>query len=529
MKARSYQEEAIQSIFDYFSKFDGNPVVVMPTGTGKSLVIAEFIRRVFLMYPNQRIMMLTHVKELIAQNAEKLQTVWPNAPLGIYSAGLKQRDFMMPVVFGGVASVAKNVEVFGHIDLVIIDECHLLAPDSETMYQKVLAHLKTVNPYLKVIGLSATPYRLKQGMLTDDGLFTHFCIDLSTPECFIRFINEGYLAPLIPFPTTTEIDVSSVGMTGGDFNRKQLEEATDKDEINYNVCKEIIEKAYARKCWLIFCNGIEHAEHIASILSSFGIDATAVHSKKKAAENDKAIQDFKDGLLRCIVNSDKLTTGFDCPQIDFIGMVRHTMSPNLWVQMLGRGTRPAEGKANCLVLDFAKNTDRLGPINDPMKPKKPGEKKSAGDVPVKICEQCSAYNWGAARFCCNCGFEFTFKSHLMNFASRSELIKGLQTEPQIDWFKVDAVYYSLHSKEGKPPSIKVVYACGFNQFVEWVCLEHPGLPQVKARDWWRRRHASEPPALTNHAINIVKELRKPELIKVHVNKKPYAEVVDYEF
>lgn len=529
MKPRPYQEEAIQSVFNYFNKHAGNPVIVMPTGTGKSIVIAEFIRRAFSMFPNQRVMMLTHVKELIAQNAEKLQSVWPNAPLGIYSAGLKQRDAMMPIVFGGIASVAKNTESFGHFDLILIDECHLLAPDSESMYQKVLAYLKTINPHIKVIGLSATPYRLKQGMLTDDGLFTDFCIDLSTPECFVRFINEGYLAPLIPFPTTTEIDVSSVGMTGGDFNRKQLEEVTDKDEINYNVCKEIIEKAYARKCWLIFCNGIEHAEHIASILNSFGIDATAVHSKKKAAENDKAIEDFKEGRLRCIVNSDKLTTGFDCPQIDFIGMVRHTMSPNLWVQMLGRGTRPAEGKVNCLVLDFAKNTDRLGPINDPVKPKKPGEKKSAGDVPVKICEKCGAYNWGAARFCCNCSFEFTFKSHLMNFASRSELIKGLQTEPQIDWFKVDAVYYNLHSKEGKPPSIKVIYACGFNQFVEWVCLEHPGLPQVKARDWWRRRHPSEPPVLTSHAIAIVKELRKPELIKVHVNKKPYSEVIDYEF
>jgi DNA repair protein RadD len=529
MKLRPYQEEAVKSVFDYFSQKSGNPIIVMPTGTGKALTLCEFIKRVFAIYPNQRIMMLTHVKELIEQNAKTLQRIWPTAPLGIYSAGLNQKDFNMPIIFGGVASVCKNPKIFGHIDLIIVDECHLISPSSESMYQKTINELKEINPHLKLIGLSATPYRLKQGMLTDDGIFTDICIDLSSPECFIRFITEGYLSPLIPFPTTTEIDVSSVGMVAGDFNRKELEKATDKEIINYNVCKEIIEKAYSRRCWLIFCNGIDHAEHISAILTSFGVDSRAVHSKKKVEENDKAIEDFKEGRLRCIVNSDKLTTGFDCPQVDFIGMIRHTMSPNLWVQMLGRGTRVSPGKENCLVLDFARNTDRLGPINDPVKPAKPGQKKSAGEVPIKICEKCSAYNWGAARFCCNCGFEFTFKSHLMNFASRSELIKGLETEPAFEWFDVSTVYYHLHSKQGSPPSIKVMYACGLNSFTEWVCLEHEGFPRTKARDWWRRRHASEPPVLTHDALQIVKELRQPERIRVHINKKPHAEIIDYDF
>ena len=180
---RWYQDEAEFSIFDYFQRGGaGNPVVAMPTGTGKSVVIANFIRRIFGYWPNQRVMMLTHVKKLISQNAEKLLSVWPVAPMGIYSAGLNSRDMIMPIVFGGVQSVApaikKSLEAndgkpphlkhFGWRDLLIIDEAHLLSPSEDTQYQYIIAELRKINPYLKVIGFTATPYRLKQGMITED-------------------------------------------------------------------------------------------------------------------------------------------------------------------------------------------------------------------------------------------------------------------------------------------------------------------------------------------------------------------------
>jgi DNA repair protein RadD len=110
IKLRYYQEDAISAIFKYFSSHTGNPILALPTGTGKSIVIAEFVRRVLQTWPGQRIIMLTHVKELIAQNAAKLQSIWPNAPMGIYSAGLNSRDMMMPIVFGGVQSVSKAIE-----------------------------------------------------------------------------------------------------------------------------------------------------------------------------------------------------------------------------------------------------------------------------------------------------------------------------------------------------------------------------------------------------------------------------------
>jgi len=538
---RWYQSEAEFAIYEYFRQGNiGNPIVAMPTGTGKSVVIGNFVRRIFEHWPNQRVMMLTHVKELIEQNAEKLIKIWPTAPIGIYSAGLKSRDMSMPIVFGGVQSVAKAIKRsetdvatpphlrhFGWRDLILIDECHLLSPSEDTTYQYVISELKKINPHLKVIGFSATPYRLKQGMLTDEGLFTDVCYDITGIEAFNRLIAEGYLAPLIPKRTLTEIDVSNISMSGGDFNGKQLQDAVDKDEITYAAVKEIVEQGYNRRSWLIFASGVDNSEHVAAMLQSFGIPAAASHSKLSGAENDSRIAAFKRGELRALVNNNKLTTGFDHPPIDLIGMLRPTMSPGLWVQMLGRGTRPSPDtqKENCLVLDFAGNTRRLGPINDPVKPRKPG-KGGPGEVPVRICDHCGVYNHAAARYCVNCGAEFKFETNLFETASEAQLLRS--DLPVVEYFPVQRVLYNLHEKEGSPASIKVSYFCGFQMFNEWICLEHKGMPAKKARDWWRQRHYEEPPETTAEALQRVSELRMPSRLRVWTNKK-FPEVLSYEF
>lgn len=535
---RWYQVEAEQSIFDYFEGGGrGNPVVAMPTGTGKSVVIANFLRRVYRMWPTQRIMMLTHVKELIQQNAAKVRQIWPTAPLGIYSAGLKSRDTMLPLTFGGVASVKNVIRQFGPIDLLLIDECHLLSPNDDTMYQFIIAELLAMNPWLKVIGFTATPYRMKQGLITDGGIFTDICYNITDYESFNRLIAEGYLSPLIPKRTNVEVDISNVGLTGSEFNNKALNAATDKDEITWAACKEMVELGHNRASWLTFASGVENAEHVAEMLRSFGIVAAASHSKLPAAENDARVEAFKRGEIRALVNMGKYTTGFDHPPIDLIGCLRATMSPGLWVQMLGRGTRPFSGdnyfprKSDCLVLDFAGNTRRLGPINDPVMPRKPGQ--GGGDAPVRICEVCSAYNHAKARFCCNCGTEFAFNTKIVRHAATDELLRN--DSPVVEYYPVKRVLYNLHEKRDRttgellsPPSIKVSYICGIRKFDEWVCLESKGLALRKAREWWRQRMGEEPPVSTYEALRSIQHARVPSKIRVHVNLK-FPEVLGYEF
>lgn len=544
---RWYQEEAEFHIFDYFQRGNvGNPVVAMPTGTGKSIVIARFIKRIFDMWPGQRIMMLTHVKELIEQNAEKLMSIWPTAPFGIHSAGLNSREYIMPIIFGGVQSVAPSItkalnnddgrpahlQHFGWRDLLLIDECHLLSPKEDSQYQFIINELLKINPHLKVIGFTATPYRMKQGMITDGGIFTDICYDITGIESFNRLIAEGFMSPLTAKPTRTEIDISSVGLTAGDFNNKQLEKAVDTDEIVFNAVSEIIETAFDRNCWLIFATGINNCEHIASVVQTYGLDVLPVHSKLSDKINTERLRAYKAGELRGIISGQKLTTGFDHPPIDYIADLNPTLSPGKHVQKLGRGTRPspATGKINCLYGDFAGNVRRLGPINDPRIPNRPG--KGGGDAPVRICEVCGVYNHASARECINCGAEFSYKTKIFSTAGTLEPLRS--DAPLVEYFEVQKVLYNLHEKRNangvlmKPPMIKVSYFCGFQMFNEFVTLEHPGFAAKRARDWWRQRHKEEPPATTYEALRRVSELRAPARIRVWINKK-YPEILSSEW
>jgi DNA repair protein RadD len=534
MQPRYYQEDAIQSVFNYFERGNtGNPLVCMPTGTGKSGVIAWFIQRVLGHWPDQRIIVLTHVKELIQNNADTLKRIWPYAPVGIYSSGLKQKNTGASVIFGGVQSVVSNVAAFGHRDLLLIDEAHLLGPSAESSYGKVIEGLKAINPHLKVIGLTATPYRTGTGPLTEAGLFTDVCYDITGFRAFLKLIDEGYLVEPVSKRTVAKIDLSNVGISNGDYNIGQLEDAMDTQDLNYQVCKEMIQYGADRHSWLVFASGVKHAEHIAQLLRSFGISTVAVYSKMGDGR-DKAISDFKSGRLRCIVNNNVLTTGFDHPATDFIGMLRPTMSTGLWVQMLGRGTRPSAetGKTNCLVLDFAGNTLRLGPINDPLIPKKRGSREK-GVPPIKICELCGTYNHSNARVCVFCKEEFPkTDSKLDVVASSADLIRRDSEQnpaPVLEWFDVKRVVYKKYVPNGKPPLLKVTYICdkSIMPFSEIVCLEHPKAKGL-ATKWWKARLGSQvPPATVDEALPWCSMLAVPTKIQVWINKK-YPEVVNVQ-
>jgi len=550
IQLRPYQTDGLDAIWNYFQSGNiGNPVLAWPTGTGKSVVPAIFIESVMRLWPTQRFLMITHVKELIQQNYNVLLKVWFNAPVGIYSAGLKQKDYAHSIVYGGIQSMIKNPMQFGFRDIIFIDEAHLISQEDSSMYLTFIAAMKLINPNLKVIGLTATPFRMGQGYITDGGLFTDIVHDLTSMDNFNKLISDGYLAPLIPLRTKTELNVNEVSVQKGEFVASSLQKAVDKQEITFQGLREVVDAGANRNAWLLFASGIEHAEHIAEMLGSFGIDCAPIHSKRPSNYNDDAINAFKSGELKSLVNYGKLTTGFDYPSIDLIGMFRPTLSVPLWIQMLGRGTRPvypagmpletveqrleairSSHKQNCLVMDFARNTPRLGPINDPQIPRKKGE--SQGEVPIKICDNCGAYNHTRVQFCCQCGNEFEFKIKIKAKAGTEELIRTndkIET-PIIELFDVDRVSYNRHIKIDRKtktalsaPMIKVQYMCGLRTFNEWVLMQGTGLNLHKAHEWWRMRTKENIPVTTDEALSRLSELRVPRKIEVHVNLK-YPEI-----
>lgn len=400
IKLRDYQQEAINQTLDWLGNNDGNLVVSLSTGAGKSIIIAEFCRMALQTYEGTKIIMLTHVRELISQNLDKLKTIWPEAPVGVYSAGLGRKEIFQ-IIYAGVQSIWKKAVEVGHIDLVLVDECHLISHKNEGMYRTFIQDLKEINPKLRVIGLTATPYRMGHGYIHDgsalfDGMIEPVGIEL--------LLKEGYLAPLRSKFTDHHLSTEGVAKRGGEYVEKELQLAVDTDKNNAMVINEMIKYGEDRRSWIAFCTGVTHAEHICELLNLNGISSKVIAGSTNKNERSKMVNDFKAGEIRCLCSVNVVAIGFDAPNVDMIAMIRPTMSAGFYVQMAGRGLRTAEGKENCLVLDFAGNISQHGPITKVRPPAKKGEK--VGEAPVKVCENCQEIVHLSCKVCPACGKEF---------------------------------------------------------------------------------------------------------------------------
>lgn len=594
-QSREYQQWARNAFFDYFTSKTGNPILALPTGSGKSVVIADICIEIVMTWNSQRILILAPTKELVIQNAAKFAAMAPQIAVGVCSASLGKYQLGLPITMGTIGTLYNRRSSLGHIDLIFIDEAHLVSHKEETQYRRLAEYIlagETVtlpnettvfvanpnaNPNAKFIGLSATPYRLGLGHITDGGLFTDVCFDACGLDAFNWFIDQGYLVPLIPRPTKTVIDTSGVGVSGGDYIAGQLQRKVNKAEITSAAVSEALELSAGRHKILWFATGIEHAESICAELESHGESAVAVHSKSATRDSDLAafMTMGANGVRHCI-NFGVLTTGFDFDALDCIVMLRPTKSPGLWVQMIGRLTRTyyaagydiatQEGrllaiansiKQNGLVLDFAYNTAALGPINDPQLPKKKG--KGGGDPPIKTCGKtgsppvpnivqntsnpdkggdsikgCSAWNHPSARFCIQCDAEFTFDVKFNHTASNVELLRKSRTsdgafeKPVIEKHKITRVTYELHKKEGRPDAIRVNYYCGMRRFSYYVLPEHGGSPRMRSENWWYTHGGGTLPDSTSEARSRLDQLKIPRAISVWI-KKDFPQVVDWLF
>jgi DNA repair protein RadD len=399
---RDYQTRTIDQLYQWFEAGNtGNPCLVLPTGSGKSHIIAALCKDALQSWPETRILMLTHVKELIEQNAEKMRLHWPNAPMGIYSAGLRQKELGEPITFAGIQSVRTKAKQIGHVDLVIIDEAHLVSHKDEGGYRTLLAELSAINPNLRIVGLTASPYRLGHGYITDKPAIFDALIE---PVSIEELIHKGFLSTLRSKLTRTKLEVDGVHKRGGEYIEAELQAAVDTSDKNRKVAAEIVRLGFERKSWLVFCAGVAHAQHIAEALQDEGITTECVTGETPSNERDRILTDFKQGRIRALTNANVLTTGFDAPGIDLVAMLRPTMSPGLYVQMAGRGLRIAPGKTDCLVLDFAGVVEQHGPITAVRAPPKKGDK--VGEAPVKVCDHCQEICALSVRVCPACGKAF---------------------------------------------------------------------------------------------------------------------------
>ena len=536
MQLRDYQQESIDGLFAWWDKhpaISDIPVVVLPTGAGKSIVIAEQTRRLFELWPEDhpRTLVIVPSKELAEQNAEKLAAILPpGISIGYYSASVGRKEPTSDVIVATIGTVARAAHLLGNIRCVLVDECHLISSDGAGMYRAFLRDLARYCVF-RVAGFTATPFRGNGVWLTDGKapLFTGIAVNIS----ITRLLDEGYLSPLVrPSDVLTEIDVEGIKTTSGDYNIGELSGRVG--QYLYSAASDAVRIAKDRKKWIAFCPTVANALELAKILNGLGIVSLVVTGDTPKAEREAYIGRFRSGQVRCLVTVLALATGFDVPDVDCILWLRPTKSPVLYVQGAGRGLRIAVGKSDCLWLDFSDTTSRLGPI-DTITGRRKGPPKSA-EAPFAVCDNCGAQVRPASALVCpECGHIMREEEPEKARHASNAAVLSRQVKQKINVYPIDRITYAKHEKAGGTPSLRAEYWSGLRVVArEWVCLSHHGFAREKALNWWAKRSPdgfAYLPGNVEQALEWIEAgfvLCQPKSITVNESAK-YPEIVSYDF
>jgi len=532
---RPYQTEAVAAVYDHLRTRDDNPCVVIPTAGGKTPVMASICRDAVTQW-NGRVLILAHVKELLEQAVDKLHAMAPDLwnQIGVYSAGLRSRDTEHSIIVAGIQSVYRRAAELDRFDLILIDEAHMLPPDGEGMYRTFLADARVVNPNIRLIGLTATPYRMTTGTIcAPDHLLNHVCYEVGVRELIV----QGFLCPLKTKAGRRKVDMSALHIRGGEFIAGEVEALMDDDMVVQSACREIVEHTQDRHSVLIFASGVQHALHVQRVLGERGHECGFVCGDTLPFERAETLERFKDGGsggLKYLVNVNVLTTGFDAPNIDCVALLRPTNSPGLYYQMVGRGFRLDPSKGNCLVLDFGGNILRHGPV-DALEIKDRGA--GGGEAPAKECPQCQAVIHAAYATCPECGHEFPppEKEKHDATAHAGGILSGEVAETE---HEVTEVFFNVHQKrdapDDHPRTMRIDYRVGLNDFhSEWVCPEHArgGYARQKFEAWWRTRSNEPPPESAQDAVDLADSgaLAETKTITVRsVTGERFDRIINYQ-
>ena len=478
--------------------------------------------------------MLAHRKELVAQNYGEFMGIVGDElfggrgwKVGIYSAGLGRKDEDADVIFAGIDSIWKRGGDF-RFDCIIVDEAHRIPISGEGKYREFIRLARLANPNIRVVGFTATPFRLGSGPICHkDHILNEICYEANVGD----LIRQGYLCKLRSKVSTEEPDLDGVKKSGGDYQQKSLGEAMRSGDLVARAVSDALKhlNAEGRRCVVWFCVDVKHVQDVARILAIHGEHAAVVTGNTPAGERDRLVDDFRNGRYRHMCNVNVFTEGFNVKQVDGIVLLRPTLSKGMYAQMVGRGLRLHPDKADCLILDYARCIETHGPIDC----------LEAGRVRVEVCGNCREVFSRGVRKCPHCGWEIpkqvieereaAERERKMHEAEAARLAI-LGTEPET--LEVDDVSVTRHSKLGSPDSICVMYRCGIRTFREWICLDHPGYAGAKAHRWWATRFgersaekATVDTALAdmflNYAIKAV--TRKITVVK----RGKYFEIINY--
>lgn len=535
LELRYYQREAIDAAYEFLRKRNDNPCIVLPTGAGKTPTMATICNDVVSKW-NGRILILAHVKELIEQTAETIHRFFPHLKVGVYSAGLGRRETRADVLVASIQSVhRRGMQLAGSrpFKAVVVDEAHRIPTSGDGMYRRLLDDLHRTNPRTRVIGLTATPYRLKGGYVCGpDHFLNEICYEAGVRELIVK----GYLCPLISKGTAHAVNPEQLQIKNGEFTADSLGDAFDGDEVVSAAVAEIAEKTAGRKSVLVFCCNVEHAEHVQRQLEEILDEKIGIVSgTSSTAHRDATIKDFKEGRTRFLCNVNVLTEGFDARQVDCVVLLRSTLSPGLYYQMVGRGLRIHPAKQDCLVLDFGANVLRHGCVDAIKIKSKPSG--SGGEAPVRECPECREIVALSYKACTACGTVFPEpEPRGPNHEASAGDVPITSDQVETVTYDVTEVTYCVHEKrnapEDAPKSMRVSYYDGLSVACEeWVCVEHNGFAWEKADAWWRTRSNEPTPTSAEEAVRLASLGYLAEPTKVSYIQPPgerFKRIVSYE-
>jgi DNA repair protein RadD len=480
---RPYQLEALDALDAHLVSREDNPCVVLPTGSGKSLVMAEAIRRWQEGYPQFRVIVLAHRKELVNQNANEFLDLGTGQDIGIFSAGLGRKDTEHSITFAGIDSVFKRAGEFTPFDVIIVDEAHRIPAKGEGKYREFIRVAQLQNPLLRVVGFTATPFRMGCGPICHKNhILNHIVYEANVGV----LISQGYLCMLRSKVGAETPDMAGVTRnSGGDYITSSLAKAVGGGLVERAVASAVGHiRREERRSVVWFCVDVEHCHQVEAELARHGIFAGVVTGSTSATERDRIVKQFQSRQITHVVNCNVFTEGFNVKHVDCIVLLRPTLSKGLYAQMVGRGLRLHPDKKDCLILDYAHCIDTHGPIDCLV----------AGDAKLEVCADCREVFSRAIRICPRCGWEIPKQEIERREREEAErrMHEARAAQAEIlgrtpEDLEVDDVFVDLHRKDGSPDSLRVSYRCGLTVVREWVCLDHPGFAGQKARQWWARR------------------------------------------
>lgn len=529
MRLRPYQLATLRAVAAWLRERTDDGVVALPTGSGKTIIFAALLADLVRLFGAKglRFLVLVPRQELALQAEAKIRAAFDliglTQTVGVCCGSLGRHETDADVVIASPVTARNRLADLGAYNLVVVDEAHLLPTDDEAVARQVLATLRERNPRLRVLGFTATPWRLDGGLIYGaDRLFPHLVHRVEIRD----LIDAGYLAPVRTVAgahgaSVQTDDAQLVPIRNGEFANDAVQAiANDTERVRLAV-GELLTRARDRRTVLVFACGVEHAHHVAAELIAQGEVAEVVTGETPREERAGILERFAVGTLRFVVNVECLTTGLDVPRIDCIGVLRPTLSTGLWCQMLGRGLRTASGKTDCLILDFAGNAHRHGPL-DALDIREDRKVRRGTQAPTKTCPRCENIVGLAAGSCDNCGHQWSTERGVRHDVTPSDA----------PLWKADAVAMrvrdlQIRHREGrgdKLATVTLAWTVQGSDVFAWqsLCLDHWRHPDPRKR-WaataaartWREVFGTSAPRSVAEALRMdLPALRRKALDRV---------------